>query len=87
MNSLIKTQYRHSIQIEISEEKLESLFVTGQLCAAEFKCLNSNSEQLVWSICLYSCLKSKSKLVNSKCRNNISGEQESIELSSRIETP
>jgi len=45
------------IQLEISIEKLESLFNKGELCAAEINCLNYESKKCIWNLCLSSCAK------------------------------
>ncbi|OEE57433.1 hypothetical protein A1OO_16225 [Enterovibrio norvegicus FF-33] len=44
------------VKIEISANTLERLFVQGQLCAAEFSCLNAESKQVVQSLCLNTCM-------------------------------
>lgn len=46
------------VQIEIEITKLESLFVTGELCAADFRCLDLKSKNLVRNLCLKSCANS-----------------------------
>ena len=48
-----------AVQLEISIEKLESLFDRGELCAAEVRCLNCESKKLIWDLCLRSCVKRK----------------------------
>ena len=45
------------VQLEISVEKLEWLFVRGELCAAEIHCLNCQSKKHVWDLCLRCCVK------------------------------
>lgn len=46
-----------TIQIEIDKDKLMHLFEQGVLCAADFRCLNSESKQEVSKLCLTSCSK------------------------------
>lgn len=46
-----------AIQIEIDEDKLTHLFEQGVLCAADFRCLTSESKQLVSKLCLTNCAK------------------------------
>ena len=46
-----------SIQLEIDRDKLMSLFEQGVLCAADFRCLNSDSKQQVTELCLNNCSK------------------------------
>ncbi len=43
------------VQLEISPDVLARLFESGQLCAGEFRCLNQDSKQTVWSLCLNTC--------------------------------
>jgi hypothetical protein len=46
-----------TIQIEIDKDKLLRLFEQGVLCAADFRCLNSESKQQVTKLCLSNCVK------------------------------
>tara|TARA_R110001592_G_scaffold197056_2_gene444931 strand:+ start:3291 stop:3488 length:198 start_codon:yes stop_codon:yes gene_type:complete len=46
-----------NIHIEIDKDKLMYLFEQGVLCAADFRCLNSESKQAVSKLCLTSCSK------------------------------
>ena len=46
-----------TIQIEIDQDKLMHLFEQGVLCAADFRCLNSESKQQVTKLCLTNCSK------------------------------
>ncbi|WP_237443715.1 hypothetical protein [Sinobacterium norvegicum] len=43
------------VQLEIDIDKLEALFVTGQLCASELRCLNGTTKARIWNLCLKSC--------------------------------
>ncbi|PIE82752.1 MAG: hypothetical protein CSA09_05540 [Candidatus Contendobacter odensis] len=45
------------VQLEIKIEKLKTLFSKGELCAAEFRCLNCESKKCVWDLCLSTCAK------------------------------
>lgn len=45
------------VQLEISVKKLESLFNSGDLCAADIRCLNCTSKTCIWNLCLTSCAK------------------------------
>lgn len=47
---------REKVQLEISVQVLERLFTNGQLCAAEFCCLNPASKQAVQALCLNTCM-------------------------------
>ncbi|WP_166739390.1 hypothetical protein [Psychromonas algicola] len=46
-----------TIQIEIDQDKLTHLFEQGVLCAADFRCLNSESKKQVTQLCLTNCSK------------------------------
>lgn len=43
------------VNIAIPAEKLAKLIQQGQLCAADFSCLDTESKQQVWQLCLWSC--------------------------------
>ena len=45
------------IQLEISLEKLETLFSHGELCANDIRCLNPSAQQDIWALCLSACAK------------------------------
>jgi len=45
------------INLSISPHKLAQLIQDGHLCAAEFRCLDSQSKQQVWQLCLICCQK------------------------------
>ena len=51
-----------TIQIEIDQDKLMHLFEQGVLCAADFRCLNSESKQQVTKLCLTNCSKRLQKI-------------------------
>lgn len=53
----MNSEKQNVVQIEIGIEKLESLFNDGELCAADFRCLNCVSKKCVWNLCLTSCAK------------------------------
>lgn len=55
MKSDSKKGGRVVVQLEIEIEKLEFLFSNGDLCAADFRCLNFESKNLVRNLCLKSC--------------------------------
>lgn len=44
------------VQLEINVQVLERLFTNGQLCAAEFSCLNPASKKAVQALCLNTCM-------------------------------
>ncbi|MCL1137313.1 hypothetical protein [Shewanella pneumatophori] len=45
------------LNISIPEDKIAQLIQQGLLCAADFKCLDSETKQAVWQLCLWSCEK------------------------------
>ncbi|MCG9731058.1 hypothetical protein L1D44_14750 [Shewanella sp. Isolate13] len=45
------------LNIRISEQKIAQLISQGLLCAADFNCLDSETKQAVWQLCLWSCQK------------------------------
>ncbi|WP_281545831.1 hypothetical protein [Grimontia sp. SpTr1] len=49
-------QHVEKVQLEFSVETLERLFMNGQLCAAEFSCLNAQSKKVVQALCLNTCM-------------------------------
>lgn len=50
-----RKQQQELIQLEISLEKLEQLFSKGEICAADIRCLNCESKNCVWNLCLNLC--------------------------------
>lgn len=45
------------INVSISSQKLAELIQAGHLCAADLNCLDPESKQQVWQLCLWSCNK------------------------------
>ena len=45
------------LRLEVSAQTLLRLLAGGQLCAADFRCLDCESKQCVWRILLMSCEK------------------------------
>ncbi len=45
------------LRLEVSAQTLLRLLVGGQVCAADFRCLDCESKQCVWRILLMSCEK------------------------------
>ncbi|RJG42642.1 hypothetical protein [Motilimonas pumila] len=43
------------VQIDIPVAVLARLFSQGALCAAEFRCLDAESKQAIWQLCLNAC--------------------------------
>lgn len=45
------------LNIGISTTKLASLIQQGHLCAADLQCLDKQTKQQVWQLCLWACKK------------------------------
>lgn len=45
------------VQLELESAVLLRLLENGALCASEFRCLDCDSKQCVWRLCLMSCEK------------------------------
>jgi len=45
------------LRLEVSAEALLRLLASGQLCVADFRCLDCESKQCVWRLLLMSCEK------------------------------
>ncbi|MEZ9819297.1 hypothetical protein AB4238_01540 [Shewanella sp. 10N.286.45.A1] len=45
------------LNISIPQQKIAQLIQQGHLCAADFKCLDSESKNTVWQLCLWCCEK------------------------------
>ena len=45
------------INLSISAHKLAQLIHDGHICASDFTCLDSQSKQQVWQLCLICCKK------------------------------
>lgn len=43
------------LRLEVSVETLSRLLASGQLCAADFRCLDCESKQCVWRLLLMNC--------------------------------
>ncbi|MCL1088847.1 hypothetical protein L2744_04335 [Shewanella profunda] len=54
------------INLSISERKLAQLIRDGYVCAADFSCLDNQSKQKVWQLCLICC---KKRIVCDQCVN------------------
>jgi len=48
------------VRLEISADRLHGLLKMGALCAADFRCLDCESKQCVWRLCLMNCIKPES---------------------------
>ncbi|QUM76822.1 hypothetical protein HWV00_11565 [Moritella sp. 24] len=45
------------VNLSISTHKLAELIQAGHLCVADLNCLDAESKQQVWQLCLWSCNK------------------------------
>ena len=43
------------VRLEMSENTLRSLLTSEQVCAADFHCLDCESKQCLWRLCLECC--------------------------------
>jgi hypothetical protein len=59
--TLMRDKKMEPIRLEINAEKLRYLLNSGALCAADFRCLDCQSKQCVWKICLTDCFRLQRK--------------------------
>ena len=45
----------NELKIAISYQKIAGLINKGELCAADLKCLDKETKQAIWKICLIHC--------------------------------
>lgn len=76
------SEIKKQVQLEISLEKLTMLFESGLICAAEIRCLTSESKQHVSDLCLSCC--AKKIACNIKLFNQFSTSQ-SISLNTTLQ--
>ena len=50
------------VRVEITETTLLRLLTGGQVCAADFRCLDCRSKQCLWNLCLRSCANGREKV-------------------------
>ena len=43
------------VRVEMHEDMLKRLLAAGQVCAADFRCLDGESKQRLWRLCLECC--------------------------------
>lgn len=46
---------RKTVRVEVSDQLLKRLLRAGQVCAADFRCLDGESKHCLWRLCLESC--------------------------------
>ncbi|WP_319523085.1 hypothetical protein [uncultured Desulfosarcina sp.] len=61
------------IRVEIAEETLLRLLAGGQVCAADFRCLDCKSKQCLWNLCLRSCANRRDKGFNEMLLQEVAG--------------
>ncbi|MGI2169993.1 hypothetical protein ACROAE_07315 [Shewanella sp. MF05960] len=47
------------INVAIESSKVAQLIKAGHLCAADLQCLDRDSKQTLWQLCLWSCQKTQ----------------------------
>ncbi len=52
------------VRFEMSEKTLKCLLTAGQVCAADFHCLDCESKQCLWRLCLESCAPSVARCMD-----------------------
>jgi len=45
------------VRVELTASTLGCLMAAGHLCAADFRCLDCESKNCVWRMCLMNCIK------------------------------
>jgi hypothetical protein len=40
------------VRVEVDADTLNRLLASGQVCAADFRCLDCESKQCIWQLCL-----------------------------------
>ncbi len=58
------------VRLEINADRLRHLLKMGALCAADFRCLDCESTQCVWRICLMNCIKHFVERPSGLCNRN-----------------
>lgn len=83
---------RSALRLEIPAETLLRLLASGQLCAADVRCLDCASKQCLWRLLLMSV----DKMINvvsgcngrcSECANNRAGADPGLEPATRVPGP
>lgn len=74
------------LRLELSAETLLRLLASGELCAADFRCLDCESKQCVWRLLLMSCEKTLNAGTGcngrcSECGGSRTGDKKGPELS------
>lgn len=59
-NQAYNKQEIEMLRFEISSKKLNTLFLNRQICAADIRCLDTNSKQCLKKLCLKTCLRNTS---------------------------
>jgi len=54
----------HYVRVELNVELLAELMRQGKLCAADIRCLDKESKQKVWQLCLHECAKNQCEPLN-----------------------
>ncbi|MDD8058503.1 hypothetical protein [Shewanella metallivivens] len=59
------------VNVTIDTAKLAQLIKAGHLCAADLQCLDRDSKQTLWQLCLWSC-QHRVGCQNSQCQQSCS---------------
>jgi hypothetical protein len=43
------------VRVQVDAKTLNRLLAAGQVCAADFRCLDCKSKQCIWRLCLLNC--------------------------------
>jgi hypothetical protein len=57
----MKSASEKRVRVEVTQATLLRLLRAGQVCADELRCLDDESKQCLWRLCLQSCVKSPGK--------------------------
>ena len=57
---------KRKVRVEVNEETLNRLLSSGQVCAAEFRCLDCKSKECLWHLCLKSCTNNLAAVVKDR---------------------
>ena len=58
------------VRVEVTEETLIRLLSAGQVCAAEFRCLDCKSKECLWQLCLKSITNNLTTVVEDRSTPN-----------------
>ena len=71
------------MRVEVTEETLSRLLSSGQVCAAEFRCLDCKSKECLWNLCLKSCTNNLATIVEDMSTLNGMNQENGLRCKSR----